>query len=143
MLLHSLGEKFRAAGDTVMALGILRRAVLHAAYPISASHLDSILRAQVSSRAYITTPQPSFYPLKPHLISRIHSLPLTTKFTPRDCYMHTFSLPWVRLWKRAERPWRSAKLFTVAFWSVQLLGWGFEPALSRFKVSGVALRRRQ
>ena len=45
MLLHSLSERYRALGDPAMAAGLLRRATVHIAQPISCSHLDSSLRA--------------------------------------------------------------------------------------------------
>ena len=48
VLLHSIADKYRSNGDSVTALGVLRRAVLHASNPISASHFHAILQAQIS-----------------------------------------------------------------------------------------------
>lgn len=45
VLLHSLSERYRSLGDHVMAAGLLRRATVHCAAPISSSHLDAMLRA--------------------------------------------------------------------------------------------------
>ena len=45
VLLHSLSERYRSLGDHVMAAGLLRRATIHYAAPISSSHLDAMLRA--------------------------------------------------------------------------------------------------
>ena len=45
MLLHSLSERYRSLGDPVMAAGLLRRATVHSAAPISQAHLDCQLRA--------------------------------------------------------------------------------------------------
>ena len=48
VLLHSLSQRYVSLGDPLMAAGLLRRATVHAAAPISCSHLDSMLRAYLA-----------------------------------------------------------------------------------------------
>jgi tetratricopeptide (TPR) repeat protein len=48
VLLQTLAERYAAAGEPAIAGGLLRRAVLHCAAPLSASHLDALLRARAA-----------------------------------------------------------------------------------------------
>ena len=48
MLLHSLAEVYASTGEPAMAAGLLRRAAIHWARPISASHADAMLRARLA-----------------------------------------------------------------------------------------------
>ncbi len=48
MLLHTLADRYRGLGQAHVAAGLLRRAVLHLAHPVSGAHLDAILRARMA-----------------------------------------------------------------------------------------------
>lgn len=48
VLLHTVADKYRALGQSHVAAGLLRRAVLHMADPVSGSHLDAVLRARMA-----------------------------------------------------------------------------------------------
>ena len=46
VLLQTLAERYTSMGEPAIAGGLLRRAVLHCSSPLSASHLDALLRAR-------------------------------------------------------------------------------------------------
>ncbi len=48
VLLHLLADKYRALGQAHVAAGLIRRAVLHIADPVSGAHTDAILRARMA-----------------------------------------------------------------------------------------------
>ena len=48
VLLHALAEVYAGMGEPAMAGGLLRRAAVHWARPISASHADAMLRARLA-----------------------------------------------------------------------------------------------
>lgn len=48
VLLHTLADKYRALSQLHVSAGLLRRAVVHAAAPVGASHLDAILHARLA-----------------------------------------------------------------------------------------------
>jgi hypothetical protein len=48
VLLHTLADRYRGLGQGHVAAGLLRRAVLHMADPISGAHLDAILHARMA-----------------------------------------------------------------------------------------------
>ncbi len=48
VLLHTLADKYRNLGQAHVAAGLLRRAVLHLADPVSGAHLDATLHARMA-----------------------------------------------------------------------------------------------
>jgi hypothetical protein len=48
VLLHSLAEVYASTGEPAMAAGLLRRAAIHWARPVSATHADAVLRARLA-----------------------------------------------------------------------------------------------
>jgi hypothetical protein len=55
VLLQTLAERYTSMGEPAIAGGLLRRAVLHCASPLSASHLDALLRARSALAALVVS----------------------------------------------------------------------------------------